>query len=404
MLNKMDPQYTKTRWGVLALLFLSILVNLLDRQVLAVVAPVLRDELHLSNTQYSYIVTAFMLGLALMQVPSGMLIDKIGPRIGLSILMIWWSAANALHALARTLGHFIGLRFLLGAGECGNYSAGVKVISQRFPQNERALAGGIFNSGTVIGSFLAPYFIVSIMNAYGWRWAFVLPSVLGLTWLVPWLLFYRDRESASQSASEPAVPLLPLLSMRQVWGAMFIRAFMGPAQHFYWNWLPEYLKRERHFSMDMIGKYAGIPFLFAGLGNLAGGLFAGYLMRKGLSADATRKIIFGFCCTLCLISSAVPAAPGEISAMAMICTATFALGAGVSNHIALLTDLFSPRVMARMTGLAGMCEGVVNIAVTLATGRVVDSFGYVPVFAAAGVMPMIALASLFFLIRRVERL
>ncbi|MFN7935210.1 MAG: MFS transporter [Bryobacteraceae bacterium] len=399
----MDAAPDRKRWGILALLFFSIAINLLDRQVLAVLAPTIRDELKLSNTEYSYIVTCFLIGLTLAQVPSGMWIDRAGPRLGLPVLMVIWSIANGLHSIARSVAQLSVFRFLLGVGECGNYSAGVKVISQWFPAKERALAGGIFNSGTVIGAFFAPYLIVKLSATFGWRMAFVVPSVLGLLWIVPWLLWYRDKQtSASTTVQQAAIG--PLLKMRQVWGAVMIRALAGPVVHFYWYWLPEYLKRERHFSMEMIGLYAGIPFLFAGLGNLAGGWFSGYLIGRGVPIDSARKIAFGLCAALCLISTAVPLAPGEVSAMALICLATFALGASVANHIGLLTDLFSPPVLARLTGLTGMCEGVVNITVTLATGIIVDKFGYLPIFIAVGLMPAIAISGLFLLIRRVERI
>ena len=129
----------RRRWGILALLFFSIAINLLDRQVLSLVAPILRDEFHLSATQYSYIVFSFLLGLALAQVPAGTLLDRRGVRFGLPFILLWWSAANALHATARSVASFCAFRFLLGVGECGNYSGGVKVIGEWFPARERAL-------------------------------------------------------------------------------------------------------------------------------------------------------------------------------------------------------------------------------------------------------------------------
>jgi ACS family hexuronate transporter-like MFS transporter len=389
------------RWLYLGLLFLSLAINLLDRQVLAVLAPVIRDELNMSPTQYSYVITAFLLGLSLAQLPSGMFLDRVGVRYGLPVLMAWWSVANGVHALARTVWHLCTFRFLLGVGECGNYSAGVKVISQWFPPHERALAGGIFNSGTVIGSFAAPYIIVRLAQSFGWRMAFVIVSVLGFLWLIPWLMLYRERPVAVSLPSR--IPLRPLLRRRQVWGAVLIRTLAGPVVHFYWYWLPEYLKRERAFSMEMIGLWAGVPFLFAGLGNLSGGWFASVLMRRGWSADRTRKFLFVTCGALCLISSAVPLAPGEMTALALICLATYAMGVLTANNIGLLTDLFSPQVMARITGLTGMCEGAHTILVTLATGAVVERLGYWPVFAAMGLLPALAVAALFVFIRRIER-
>jgi ACS family hexuronate transporter-like MFS transporter len=398
--EKLSPQ----RWGILALLFFSIMINLLDRQVLSVMAPMIRDELGLSNTDYSLILFFFMAGLTIFQYPVGSLIDRKGARWGLPFIMLIWSIANGLHAFARNLVQFCSFRFLLGAGECGNYSGGIKVISQWFPTRERALAGGIFNSGTVAGAFLAPMVIVPLGQRFGWRLTFIIPSVLGLLWIIPWLRYYREHKPASAPAAGKAeVSLLPLLRIRQVWGAILIRALGGPVVHFYWNWLPEYLRRERGFSMEEIGWTAGIPFLFAGLGNLAGGWFSGHLIATGRPADRARKAAFITSAALCASSMAVPLAPNAITAMALICTATFGIAISVPTHIATLGDLFDARILARLAGLTGLGEGIMNMILMLATGIVVDHFSYLPVFLAAGLMPSAGLVALFALIRKIER-
>ena len=388
------------RWTVLALLFASITVNLIDRQTLSILAPLIREELHLSNTHYSIILFYFQLGMTLFQVPAGMLLDRRGTRLGLPLLMLWWSAANALHAGARTVAQFSFFRFLLGAGECGNYSGGIKVISQWFAPEERALAGGIFNSGTVIGAFLAPPLIVWIAATYGWRWAFVLPSALGLLWIPPWLLLYRDRATGRKKL--PAPPLAPLLRLRQVWGMTLMRVLGGPVVHFYWYWLPEYLKHERHFSMKGIGRLAGIPFLFAGLGNIAGGWLSGRLIARGQSADHARKTTFVLSAAMCFTSILVPLVPGEVLPIAIISIATFGVSTYNATHIGTLTDLFSPGVLARVAGITGVGEGIMNMILTLATGIVVDRFSYLPVFVAAGLLPASGVVCLFLLVRRIE--
>lgn len=393
------PAADRRRWGVLTLLFFSITINLLDRQVLSVLAPVIRDELRLSNTQYSYIVASFLLGMTLAQVPAGMLMDRWGARIGLTVLMLWWSAANGLHAIAKTTAALCGFRFLMGIGECGNYSGGIKVISQWFPQRERALAGGIFNSGTVIGAFVAPPLIVAISAAFGWRMTFVVPSAVGLLWLVPWLLFYRDRHTVVKAAD--AIPLARLVRLREVWAVLLMRAFSGPVLHFYWYWLPEYLKRERHLSMDAIAWLAGVPFLFAGMGNIVGGWFSGFLLGRGWSANAARKLSFGLSAVLCACSALVPVAPGEVLPIVAICVAILGISSFVATHIGTLTDLFPGAVLARVAGVTGVGEGIVNLGVTLATGIVVDRYSYVPVFVAASIMPLLGTLACLVLIRRI---
>jgi len=389
----------RRRWAILALLFFSITINLLDRQVLSLVAPMLRDRFQLSNTQYSYIVTAFLLGLTLSQVPAGILIDRWGARWGLPLLLLWWSAANALHAAASSVGSFSLFRFLLGMGESGNYSAGVKVIAERFPARERALAGGIFNTGSVVGALMAPPVIVWIATRHNWQLAFLLPSVLGLAWIVPWLLVYRG-QPAAPGETQPA--FAPLLRIRQVWGFLLVRALGGPVNHFYWYWLPEYLRRERGFSMDQIGVWAGLPFFFAGLGNVAGGWLSSFLLRRGATPDRARKTAFCAGLACCLASAGVPGAPSGAAALALISVASFGIGVYPATWIGAATDVFPRQVAARVAGLAGLGEGIVNIVLTLATGVVVDRYSYYPVFAGAALLPALAVAALFVVVRRVE--
>ena len=262
------------------------------------------------------------------------------------------------------------------------------------------MAGGIFNSGTVIGAFLAPPLIVAVASQFGWRAAFVVPSALGLLWIVPWLIFYRGGQPVHRERAR--AELGDLMRLRQVWGIVLMRMLGGPVVHFYWYWLPEYLKRERNFSMEMIGLLAGVPFLFAGLGNIAGGWFSSSLMRRGWNADTSRKLAFVLSGTLCATSMLVPLVPGEFAPVALICAATFGISAYAANHIGALTDLFSEGVLARLAGVTGAGEGMVNMILMLATGVVVDHFSYLPIFIAAGLMPALGVAVLFLLIRRIH--
>lgn len=296
------------RWWILLLLFFAMGINILDRQVLSLVAPVLRDEFNLSNTQYGAMVFCFLLGMTLGQAPAGMMMDRRGARFGMSLIAGWWSLANLLHAFARSLLQFSALRFLLGLGECGNYSAGVKVISQWFPLQERALAGGIFNSGSLAGAVAAPPLIVFLTRRFGWQTAFLLPGLVGLIWIVPWLCVYWEpwrsprlaaieRETAvrAQPAVNPAAGgrMLSLLALPAVWGVILMRAFGGPVTHFYWYWLPEYLKRERGMSLEMIGLTAWLPFLAGGAGNIGGGWFSSWLLSRAWNPDRARKLRSG---------------------------------------------------------------------------------------------------------------
>jgi ACS family hexuronate transporter-like MFS transporter len=228
-----------------------------------------------------------------------------------------------------------------------------------------------------------------------------LPSALGPLWIVLWLKLYREH-GRPPASSKPA-STLSLLRIRQVWGAVLVRGLSGPVMHFYWYWLPEYLKRERHLSMRSIGLLSGVPFLLAGLGNIVGGWFSGWLIKRGWTADRARKLSFALGTGLCLLSILVPIVPGEMLAVAVIGIAVFGVSVFTATLIGMLTDLFPETVLARVTGATGVGEHTVTIAMMLATGIIVDRFSYLPVFIAAALMPGLALASLYIFIGRITR-
>lgn len=386
---------------ILALLFSAMAINILDRQVLSLVAPVLRDRFALSNFQYSTIVFCFLLGMTLGQLPAGTLMDRRGPRVGFSLTLAAWSMVNALHSLASGFVSFCGIRFLMGVAECGTYPGGVRVIGQHFPDQQRALAGGIFNAGSLAGSILAPPLIVAVLGAYGWQAAFIVPSAIGLLWLIPWLAWYREPVAPVTSPADTGVGWL--FRERAAWGVMLMRACGGPVTSFYWYWLPEYLKRERGLSMEWIGAMGWLPFFFGGVGNIGGGFLSSWLMRRGWPVDRARKTAFGLAVALCLAAVAVPGASSAEMALALICVATMGINALAANLIGLVGDLFPVHLQARAMGMAGAGDGVVSMITTLATGWVVDRFSYAPIFAAAGILPMLSLVSLFGLVGRIER-
>src|SRR5580693_6163001 len=176
---------------MISLAFWATVINYLDRQTLSVAAPVLREQFHMSNEQYSHVVTAFLLAYTIMNGVSGPLIDKLGTRLGYALCIAWWSVAAILHAFARGASSLGAFRFLLGMGEAGNWPAGVKVVAEWFPERERALASGLFNTGSAVGAVLAPPIVAAILLHYGWRTAFVAIGLAGLVWLLFWCPVYR---------------------------------------------------------------------------------------------------------------------------------------------------------------------------------------------------------------------
>jgi ACS family hexuronate transporter-like MFS transporter len=394
------------RWWILGMLFAAIAINIFDRQVLSLVAPVLREQLHLSNTGYGFILFCFLLGMTVGQLPTGLLLDRKGPRAGFTILLLWWSLASLLHAFSRTVMQFGILRFALGTGESGLYSGGVKVIGQWFPIRERALAGGIFNSGSLLGAIVAPPVITYLILKHGWPAAFWAPSLLGMLWLFPWIAIYRPPSLQLAAPSEVStgrmVSVPELLRCPSVWGVILMRTFGGPVSHFHWYWLPEYLRSARHMSLETIGLTAWMPFFSGGLGNIGGGWFSSYLIRRGWTVNRARKTAFFLGAFLCLAALLVPLAPGSASALALICVAALGINVIAANLIGLLTDLFPEHLLGRITGLTGVGDGFASMLMMLAAGAVIDRFSFVPVFVVVGLLPLLSIASLLLLVRRIE--
>ena len=273
---------------MLAFAFLATVINYLDRQTLSVMAPVLLAQFHISAETYSQIISAFMLAYTLMNGISGRLLDRLGSKVGYGLTIAWWSGAEILHAFsggAFSLGIF---RFLLGFGEAGNYPAGVKVIAEWFPAEERSLASGIFNSGAAIGAILAPPLLAWIALSLGWRSAFVVIGLLGFVWLAVWMAFYRDPETAMERTVQ--IPLKVLLKSRFLWQFTLSKVFSDPVWYFYTFWFPQYLKSVHGFSLLQIGETAWIPFFAAALGNLAGGAVFAALLPLGKGVARTRRL------------------------------------------------------------------------------------------------------------------
>jgi ACS family hexuronate transporter-like MFS transporter len=405
----MPPIYSRLQRQILLLLFFAITINILDRQVLSLVAPVLREQLHLSSTQYGTIVFCFLLGMAIGQVPAGALLDRIGARRGLAFLIVWWSTANLAHAFMRTVLQFGAMRVLLGIGECGNYSAGIKVIGQWFPPERRALAAGIFNGGSLAGAIIAPPLITMLTIRYGWQSAFLLPTAAGFLWVLPWLRTYWEpwRHPAlgssvpppPEESSEAQPSVMTLLAIPAVWGVVLMRAFTGPVSHFYWYWLPEYLKHGRGMSLEAIGATAWMPFLAGAVGNIGGGWASGALISRGWSIKASRTALLTGATIGCLCAMLVPLAASPASALGLICVASLAINAFSANHLGVLTDLFPQRVLARVTGMTGVGDNLVSMVSMQMTGIIVDRFSYTPIFVAVGCMPLLALTGYLTLAR-----
>jgi MFS transporter, ACS family, hexuronate transporter len=386
--GKADMLKHKAKWLVLGMAFLATVINYLDRQTLSVMAPLLLDKFHISAEIYSDIIFAFMFAYTVMNGISGRLLDRLGSKVGYALTIAWWSGAEVLHAFsagAFSLGFF---RFLLGLGEAGNYPAGVKLIAEWFPAEERSLASGIFNSGAAIGAILAPPLVACILLTTGWRMTFVVIGLLGFVWLIVWIAFYRRTQSVG--AKTTTVPFATLVRSRFLWQFTLSKVFSDPVWYFYTFWFPQYLKVVHNFSIAQIGATAWIPFFTAAIGNLAGGaLFRGLLSFK-TSVAITRRICVLLFSALMVAAVFVGGTRSAAACVALISVAMFGYCGALANLLAIPADVFPEGAVASVWGFASMGAGFGAMIFSLATGWLVDRYSFQPVFWLFGVLPIIS--------------
>jgi MFS transporter, ACS family, hexuronate transporter len=316
------------------------------------------------------------------------LIDRLGTRLGYAICIAWWSGAAVLHSFASGAVSLGVCRFLLGMGEAGNWPAGVKVVAEWFPERERALASGLFNSGSAVGAILAPPLVAFIILRFGWQSAFLAVGLIGFVWLAFWWPTYQT-PADSDPVTTKAPPAWTLFRTRFVWSFTLSKIFFDPAWYFYIFWFPEYLKNARHFDMASIGAYAWIPFLVAGFGNIFGGLLSSALIRRGWSVTNARKSAVSF--FVVLMMGAIPAvlAPSVWISIAWVSVAMTGYTGALANMLALPADVFPKESVGSVYGLASMGSGFGGMIFTLITGWLVDHYSYTPVFIGFGLIPLI---------------
>jgi MFS transporter, ACS family, hexuronate transporter len=388
----------RRRWLMIGFAFAATLINYLDRQVLSVVvtAPDFKAAVPLTEATYGYVTSAFMLAYAIVNGLSGPFIDAVGTRIGYAACMLWWSIAGLLHAFARgalSLGIF---RFVLGAGEAGNWPAAAKLVGEWFPPKERALASGIFNSGASIGAVISTPIIAWLVLGWGWRSAFIVMGLLGLVWTVGWWAMYRKPESEKSELRGARIPVRRLLGTRFVVAFTISKVFMDPVWYFFVFWFPKYLSDVHHFSLKEIGWKGWIPYFTAALGNLAGGMLTAFLIRRGVAVPTARKASTAVFALLML--STIPAilTASAPLAIALISLTTFGYTGYTANTLAFPADVFPKSAIASVWGLASMGSGFGGMVFMALSGWLIGQFGYLPVFLGYGVMPVLALLLVLF--------
>jgi ACS family hexuronate transporter-like MFS transporter len=384
----------KFRWVVVTLLFFATTINYLDRQVIGLLKDSLAKDFNWSEKDYSRIVMAFSTAYAIALLLFGGLIDWIGTRLGYAVSIIIWSVAAMFHALASSTLGFTFARIALGLGEGGNFPAAVKAVAEWFPKRDRALATGIFNSGTNIAAIAGPPIIAWIYSSFGWREAFLWTGALGFIWLIFWWWLYdipskkkrvtaaelaylkSDADSSKENYSENGKKLIwpELFGFRQTWAIILGKFLTDPVWWFYLFWIPSYFNTTYHLNLTSSAIHVSTVYVVASFGSILGGYLSGWLIKRGLPVYKARKIsMFIFaCCVLPIFF--VRYTTSIWPAVWLISLAAAAHQAWSANIYTIGSDIFPKNILSSVIGIAGMAGSVGGILFPFAIGIILDHF------------------------------
>ncbi len=391
-------------WKITLLIAAAIAISYFDRQTLPVAIAAIQRDIPISNSQFSQLQAAFLVAYAIMYAGGGRLIDVMGTRKGFAVVMVWWSLACAGHGLANGFGFLAVSRFLLGMGEGGGFPAATKAVAEWFSVRDRATAMGVINAGTAVGAVLAPPLIAAIIEMSGWRWVFVFAGLAGLVWAACWLMLVGEAQVTEADKDSRPGEWFRLLRLKEIWGLVAAKFLSDAAWYFYLFWLPKYLYDIRGFDTKKVGYYAWIPYAASGLGSLAGGWFSSWLLRKGLSVNAARKLALGASAAVMPAILFVDSAPVDL-AIAIFSVAFFGQQSWSTLVMILPTDLVPGRMVGSVAGMVGFGGALGGVAFGLVVGWVLDhGYGNPPVFAMAGSFHVLAFLLILLAIPRIERL
>jgi ACS family hexuronate transporter-like MFS transporter len=404
------------RWWMISLIMLGSIFNYLTRSTLAVAAPTVLKDLHITEKQYSWIVGAFQ-GTIMIQPAAGYVLDLVGLKTGLAVFVLVWAATNMAHALAHSWQALAGLRGLLGFAEGSANPAGMKATAEWFPAKERGLAGGVYNIGASVGSMLAPPLVAWAILAYNWRMAFVITGAMGLLWVVLWLVFYHPPEkhpslseaernyiAAGQEKhlqSDGSRPSFrKIFGQRNFWGIALPRFLADPTWGTLTFWLPLYLTSVRHFDLKQIALFAWMPFLAADFGCLFGGMVAMALQKRaGLTVVNSRRCAFTLGALMMLGVGFAGFVSSPYAAIALLSLAGFAHQTLSVTVITMASDLFRRNEVATVAGMAGMFGNAGLLIFSLLIGGLVASVGYAPFFVCLGLLDVAGAIILWTVVR-----
>ena len=428
----MNEQIGKYRWTICALLFFATTINYLDRAVIGLVKEYLDTEFQWSKTDYANITVAFQLAYAIGMMGAGRLIDALGTKLGYALSLFAWSLAAMGHALVNSTAGFFVARGALGISESGNFPAAIKTTAEWFPKKERALATGIFNSGTNIGAILAPLSVPYIADAYGWRMTFVITGAIGLIWLIFWYFMYEvpqkhkklhqaefdyihsdTDEVIAVDAPTDRVSWFRLLQFKQTWAFAMGKFLTDGVWWFYLFWLPDYLKEQYHLTKTDLSLPIALVYTIATVGSIFGGWLPMYFIKQGWAVFKARKtamLIYAFC-ALPVVFAQITGTYSMWYPILFIGFACSAHQAWSANIFTTVSDMFPKRTVGSVTGVGGFAGGVGGIIVTKIAGYLFDYYkglgnietGYYIMFVLCGSLYLIAWLVMHLLVPKMEK-
>jgi ACS family hexuronate transporter-like MFS transporter len=405
----------RLRWWIGGLLLASTIINYIDRQTLAVLAPGLKTSFHWNNETFAIVVIGFRLAYAIGQAGAGKFLDRVGTRTGLSLSVTWYSIAAALTSLATGLWSLFTFRFLLGIGESANWPGATKTVSEWFPRRERSFAVALFDSGSAVGAALAPIIVVTLQHWFGsWRAAFLVTGVLSFSWVIVWRLFYEsperhsrlgpaEREMILGDRDQERLPMkrtgwFHLLRVRQTWGLVIGRSTTDPVWYFITDWFAIYLVSKGIRLEEGVLAF-WIPFVAADIGNFLGGGISSLLVRRGWPVVRARKAVVVVCgfgmaaLSVCLFTSSLFVLAGLFS------IATCCYAAWSTMALTLPSDLYPREHVASVSGITGAGAGLATLVSTFLIGMVSDRLSFGPVLVAGSLVPLIGTVAVVTMVR-----
>src|SRR6266436_3706093 len=407
VLESVDVRIGNYRWVICALLFFATTINYIDRQVLGILATdeTFKHAIGWNEAQYGYVNTAFQAAYALGLLVVGHLMDKFGTRKGFSFAIVFWSVAAMCHSLARSAFGFGTARFALGLGEAGNFPASIKTVAEWFPKKERALATGIFNSGSNVGAIVAPLVVPFIAINYGWQWAFIITGTLGFIWLAFWLGIYRrpeehprlSRPELAYIQSDPAepatkIPWARLFPHRQTWAFAVGKFMTDPIWWVYLFWMPKFLNTNYGLKITQIGLPLVVIYVAADFGSIGGGWLSSTLIKRGWSVNKARKTAM-LVCALAVVPVMFAARASHLwVAVAFVSLAAAAHQGWSANMFTMASDMFPRRAIGSVVGVGGMAGAIGGMLISTTVGLILQYTGsYFPIFIIAPSAYVVAL-------------